>query len=138
MSDAPTPVPHPASGAREAAARGVCLVSCAVEALALLGFAGFYLYELAIGEGSDTARVVMSAVVIVIAAAGMAALAVGWRRGVWWPRTPTILWNGLMLPVGWSVVQAGQTLAGVAVLVLAVVTLVAAFSVPGRQPDDAD
>ncbi|MBR7743875.1 hypothetical protein KC207_11295 [Phycicoccus sp. BSK3Z-2] len=136
MSDAPTPPPRPASGAREGTNRLVAAVSCAVQALALFGFAVFYVYELSIGEGSDTGRVVMSAVLIALAGAGLGRLAWGWVRRAWWPRTPTILWNGLMLPVGYSVLQAGTPLVGWAVLVVAVVTLVAALRTPPRQPDD--
>ena len=46
--------------------RRVAAVLTGVQSLALLGFAVFYLYELASGEGSDPVRVVMSAVLIAL------------------------------------------------------------------------
>ena len=101
----------------------------------MLGFAGFYLYELALGEGSDATRVVMSAVVILLGAAGLGALARGWFRSGGWPRTPTIVWHLLLVPVGVSLLQAGLTALGITVLGLAGVTLAAALSVR-RHPDE--
>ncbi len=109
--------------------------TCALQALALVGFAGYYLYELGKGEGSDTARVVMSAVVILIGAAGLAALARGWFGERGWPRTPTIVWHLLLVPVGVSLLQAGRSALGTVVLVVAVLTLLAALAVR-RDPDE--
>ena len=44
---------------------------CAVEALALAGFCGFYLWELTQGASDDPTRVVMSAVLIALFAVGI-------------------------------------------------------------------
>ncbi len=118
------------------ASRRVAGASCALQALALLGFAGFYLYELSIGEGSDATRVAMSAVVILLGAVGLAALARGWFSERGWPRTPTIVWHLLLLPVGVSLLQAGQVLLGWTVLVVALVTFLAALA--ARQDPDED
>jgi hypothetical protein len=115
-------------------ARRVAGASCGLQALALLGFAGFYFYELSLGEGSDPTRVVMSAVVILLGAAGLAALTRGWLTGRAWPRTPTLVWHALLVPVGVSLLQAGQGLVGGVVLLVAVVGFLAALAV--RQPDD--
>ena len=102
-------VPADARAVRPAhLSRTVAAVLCGLEALALVAFAGFYVYELALGLGSDPARVVMSAVLIVLAAAGLAVLARGWLRWTRWPRTPTVVWHLLVVPVGWSVVQAAR------------------------------
>ncbi|NHI19793.1 hypothetical protein H9L10_02960 [Phycicoccus endophyticus] len=111
----------------------VAAAACVVEALALAGFAAFYLYELARGEGSDAARVAMSAVTILLGAAGLAALARGWLGAARWPRTPTVVVNLLLLPVGVSLLQAGRPVLGVVVLALAVVALGA--TVAARVPD---
>ena len=119
-------------------ARRVAAVSCAVQGLALFGVAAFYGYELAVGEGSGTALVVMSTLLIVLAGAGLGLLARGWLGEAWWPRTPTVLWSLLLLPVGWSAVQAGAAVVGWLVVGLALVTLVAAWSVGGRSPEDED
>ncbi len=119
--------PPPVTGG----ARRLAGTSCALQAVALLGFAGFYLYELAIGEGSDATRVVMSAVVIVLFAAGLAALARGWFTGRGWQRTPTMLWHALLVPVGVTMLQAGQPLIGWVLLLVAVVGFLAALAVRG-------
>jgi hypothetical protein len=117
--------------------RRVAGASCALQALALLGFAGFYLYELSIGEGSDAARVAMSAVVILLGAAGLAALARGWFSDRGWPRTPTIVWHLLLFPVGVSLLQAGQALLGWTVLLVALVTFLAALAARQEPEDEA-
>jgi hypothetical protein len=127
--------PGPASGPRRLAA-----ALCGVQALALLGFAGFYLYELAVGKGSDTGRVVMSAVVIALGGIGLALVARGWLGERRWPRTPTIVWDLLLVPVGISLLQAGRTGLGWLVLVLALLTLGAALiaRVPDVEFDEAE
>jgi hypothetical protein len=131
VSSAPGGTPPPVTrGPRLAAG-----TSCALQALALFGFAGFYLYELTIGEGSDPTRVVMSAVIIVVGAVGLALLARGWFGDSGWPRTPTIVWHLLLIPVGVSLLQAGRTVLAWTVLVVALVTLLAALAV-GRDRDE--
>lgn len=130
MVDEPFGTPPPVT-------RGPRLVagaSCALQAVALLGFAAFYLYELSIGEGSDATRVVMSAVVILLFAAALAVMARGWFSDRGWQRTPTIVWHLLLLPVGVSLLQAGQTLLGWVVLLLALVSGLAAIA--ARQADE--
>lgn len=72
-----------------------------------LGFCAFYLYELVIGEGDDAARVVMSIALMALTGVALLAMARAWRSGGTWPRTPTILWNLLMLPVAWSMHGGG-------------------------------
>ncbi len=110
-----------------------------MQSLALLGFAAFYVYELAIGEGSDAGRVVMSALLILLGAVGLGLLAKGWLGERRWPRTPTVVWDLLLLPVGASILQAGRTGLGWAVLGLALATLGAALlaRVPDVDFDDA-
>ncbi len=126
----------PAVPARRA--RLVAGALCAVQAVALVGFAAFFLYELAAGEGSAAARVVTSALTILLGAVGLGLVARGWLGERRWPRTPTIVWNLLLLPVGASLLQAGRTGLGWLVLGLALATLAAAFTVrlPDEGPDD--
>jgi len=116
--------------------RRVAGLSCTLQALALLGFAGFYLYQLSIGEGSDPTRVAVEAVVILVGAAGLAALARGWFSERAWPRTPTLVWHVLLVPVGVGLLQAGQAPLGWTVLLVALVTFVAALA--ARQDADED
>ncbi|HET9021258.1 MAG TPA: hypothetical protein VFN34_05195 [Ornithinibacter sp.] len=100
-----------------------------VQALVLAGFAAFYVYELATGEGSDTARVLMSALLILVGAACLGALARGWLRETTWPRTPTIVWDLLLIPVGIGLIQGQRALVGGMVIAVALVTGLAALAV---------
>lgn len=104
-----------------------------VQALALGGFAAFYVYELVIGEGSDATRVLMSALLILLGGLGLAAVTRGWLRDASWPRTPTIVWSALLLPVGWGLIQGTRTLVGWLVVVVALVTGLAALA--AREPE---
>ncbi|MBM6404377.1 hypothetical protein JQN72_09010 [Phycicoccus sp. CSK15P-2] len=108
---------------------------CALQSLVLVGVVGFYGYELAVGEGSDPVRVVMSGLLILLGAAGLAVLARGWWGRERWPRTPTVVWNALLVPVGWSLVQAGRTALGAGVLFVALLTGGAAVAARVPDPD---
>jgi len=105
---------------------------CLVQALVLVGLAVFYLVELFAGAGSDRARVLVSAVLILVVAAALALLARLWWSGSTWATTPTVLWNLLLVPVALSVVQAGQLLLGILLVVVLVPTILAALA--GRVP----
>lgn len=124
MSDAPAPGP-----------RRLVAALTGIQALALAGFAVFYVYELVIGEGSDAARVLMSALLILLGALGLAAVTRGWLSDSAWPKTPTLVWSALLVPVGIGLVQGNQVLVGWSVLALAIVTAVSALKVP--TPEDA-
>lgn len=104
------------------------------QALALVAFAGFYVYELVIGEGSDAARVVMSALLIAVGGAGLAVVARGWLQGARWPKTPTLVWSALLVPIAFGLVQGNQAFVGWLVLGLATITVVTALRVP--TPED--
>jgi hypothetical protein len=122
-------VPEPSSrGPRRLAA-----LLTGLQALALAGFAAYYVVELVLGEGSDATRVLMSALLILIGAAGLGALTRGWLGAASWPRTPTIVWNVLLLPVGLGLIQGNRVLVGWVVIGLALLTSLAAFA--AREPD---
>lgn len=104
-----------------------------LQCLALAGFAVFYVVELVLGEGSDATRVVMSAVLILVGAVGLGIVARGWLGSAQWPRTPTIVWNAILLPVGLSLVQNTRVLVGWTVIGVALVAIVAAWV--ARDPD---
>ena len=104
-----------------------------LQALALVGFAVYYVYELAIGEGSDATRVLMSALLILLGGVALALVALGWVRGASWPRTPTIVWNVLLVPVGVGLIQGGRTVVGWTVVVVALGATLAALG--AREPD---
>ena len=100
---------------------------CGLQVVALLGFVVFYLWELTQDSADDVTRVVMSALLIAVFAVGIGAMARGWVRGDNWPNTPTVVWNLLLVPVGWSLVQSGRGLVGALVIVVALVGIVAAI-----------
>lgn len=141
MSTTPSATPSAPGATPRSAARTISAGLALIEAVVLVGFAVFYLAELAVGGGDDTARVVTSALVIVIAAVGLAGLARGWWVAATWARTPTLVWNVLLLPVGASLLQSAQVLIGSLVLVVAILSLVAAIASgvrtqgPEHQPE---
>ena len=114
-------------------ARRLAALLLGVQAVVLVGFAIFYVYELAIGEGSDAVRVIMSALVIALGGLGLGLVTRGWLGSSWWPRSPTIVWSALLLPVGWGLVQGAQSLVGWLVIAVALVTGLAAFS--AKEPE---
>ena len=117
-----------------------------IQALALGAFVVFYVVELMIGEGSDAVRVLMSALLILVGAVGLALLARGWLGDGSWPRTPTLVWNVLLLPVGSGLVQGSRVAVGWTVLGVAIVTILAAWVardadsevLPGSEPGSRD
>lgn len=98
-----------------------------MQALLLAGFAVYYVVELVLGEGSDATRVLMSALLILVAAAGLGALGRGWLGAATWPRTPTLVWNAILLPIGLSLIQGDRVAVGWVVIVVAVVVIGAAW-----------
>lgn len=114
----------------------VAAAASAAQVLALLALVGFYIYEIADGQAADPVRAVASVVIMLLFGGFIAALARAWLRGEGWPRTPTLLWNALLLPVAWTVSQTpGQGPIGIALGVVAVAALVAAVAAPGRTDE---
>ena len=114
-------------------ARWTAALVTLVEALVLLGFAAYYVYEIAIGAANDLPRAVTSAVLILIFGLLLLVLASGWRRAADWARTPTLLWNALLLPVAWSLHESGRSVLALGVGVLAIVGIGAALAAPPRE-----
>lgn len=92
---------------------------CALEALVMVGFAVYYVVELILGEGEGLGSVLGSGAVIVLLAIGVGLLAWWWRTRPAWARTPTIVWNLLLVPVAISLLQNSAVIGGIAVAVLA-------------------
>lgn len=102
----------------------ITAVVTGLQALVLLGFVVFYLVELAAGASDSPSRVITSAVLILVFAVGLGVLA----RFLWerrrQARTPAVVWNVLLLPVGWTLAGSGQPAVGWAVIGGALVALV--------------
>lgn len=126
---------RPVRGSHRAAA-----VLTLLEALVVLGFAVFYVYEIVTGATDDLTRAATSGALILVFGLALLALARGWGRAAQWARTPTVLWNVLLLPVAWSLHESERDGVALAVGVAAVASIVAAVASPGRhdEPDGAD
>lgn len=129
----PTPATREVRGSHRAA--GLLTL---VEALVVLAFAVFYVYEMVTGATDDLTRAATSGVLILLFGVGLLVLARGWARAAVWARTPTLLWNALLLPVAWSLHEADRTLLAVGIGVLAVASIAAAVAAPGRPGPGAD
>ncbi|MEO5981220.1 MAG: hypothetical protein ABIQ13_02780 [Pedococcus sp.] len=114
--------------------RDLAAAVSAVQALSLLGFVAFYLWELAQGATKDAALVIMSALLILVFAAGIGVLARSWWTGANWPNTPTVVWNLLLLPVSWSLFQAGRGVVALALAAIAVTGIVSAVRADTSEP----
>lgn len=105
-----------------------------VEGVVLLGFAAFYVWEILAGGTDDVTRAATSGGLILLFGVFLLTIARGWARARDWPRTPTLLWNALLLPVAWSLHESGQTLLAVALGLVAVASIGAALLAPTRAP----
>ena len=111
------------------------LVAAAIIGLQALGFAAFALvFPLVAAERASLSRTshLMFSVVMALLAAGLGLVARGLWRGLNWPRTATVVWLVLLLPVGWAMVQAGWGQVGMLILGSTVAGL-AAVVVEGRN-----
>ena len=118
--------------------RDLAAAVSAVQALSLLGFVAFYLWELGQGASADVASAVMSALLILVFAVGIGALARGWWTGANWPNTPTVVWNLLLLPVSWSLFQAGRGVVASVLAAVALLGVVSAVRADTSEPEDLD
>lgn len=89
------------------------------EAVVAVFAAAYWFWLVAKGQTTEVARSVVEALVFLMAAAGFVALARGLARGSRWPRTPTVVWHALLVPVVISLWQSGETVVA-AVLTLGV------------------
>jgi hypothetical protein len=100
------------------------LVAAATIGLQALGcalFALFFLLAAPMDPSLSDASHLMFSAVTVLFAIGLGFVARGLWRGLSWPRTATVVWLVVLLPLGWAMVQAGRGLVGVLILGSAVV-----------------
>jgi len=102
----------------------------ALEALVLVEFTVCYLVEIVSGATDNLSRAAVATVLILVFAVGLLALARGWFRAADWPKTPTVLWNALLLPVAWSLGEGDRGQIALAVGAVAVASIVAAVAAP--------
>lgn len=110
---------------------------CLLEAVLLLVTAGMYGLELLAGEAFDANTASMSLVVSLIFAILLLVLGMSWFRGREWPRTPTIVWNALLLPASWTLGTSTGLWYGVGLALIAIVGVAAALLSPAHFDDRA-
>ena len=111
---------------------------CVLHVLVLLALAVFYGLELLRGEGSSPTTVAMSGVLILVFAALLALLARVWFVGSSRGAVPTLVWNGLLIPVVVALYGAEESLIAtglLALVVLGVVTTAGALADQATRPD---
>jgi hypothetical protein len=111
------------------------LVAAAIIGLQALGCAVFaVVFPLVAARSASLSSTshVMFSVVTALFAVGLGLVARGLWRGLSWPRTATVVWLVLLLPVGWAMVQAGWGLVGLLILGSSVAGI-AAVAVEGTR-----
>ena len=109
---------------------------CLVESALLFVTAGMYALELLADQAFDANTASMSLVVSLIFALLLLAVGMSWLRGRVWPRTPTIVWNLLLLPASWTLGTSTGLWFGLGLAALAVVGIGAALLAPAHHYDD--
>ena len=115
------------------------LVAAAIlglQALGCVAVAVLFLFAAPKGASLSGTSHVMFSVFTTLFAVGLGLVARGLWQGLGWPRTATVVWLVLLVPVGWALVQAGRGLVGVLILGSAVVGIgaVAAESRKAARP----
>jgi hypothetical protein len=101
----------------------------------ILGLLGVWAAAAAIGGGSgDRVSLALLALLTLTMGVGLAFVARGLANGRRWARSPAVVWELIMVPVGVSLAQ-GIPLAGAVVLATAAVVLVGTFASTRRQPE---
>ena len=75
----------------------------------------------------------MTVVLILVTAVLLGGVARGWLRTDGWVRTPTLVWDALLLPIAWGLVQGGQPSLGAVIGLVGLVGFGAALAVPGQR-----
>ena len=98
----------------------------------MAGFGIYGLVQLALGQGTDPARVITESVLILLFAGGMGLLARLWLGSSSWPGTPTVVWHALLIPVLIEMVKAGQWLVSLALALVIGLAIWAVIADPER------
>ena len=113
--------------ARATGPRLIAGLLMALQAVLVAAFAGWFVVETAQGQSEDTARGVTAAILIAIFAVGLSIIARAWFTGAGWPRTPTLLWNALLIPVAMTLWQSDRQAVSSGLLMLVLATIAAAI-----------
>ena len=97
----------------------------AVQAMGCAALAVAFPIAAAHDPGLSTASHVMFSIFAGLFAAGLGFAARGLWRGLSWPRTASVVWLVVLLPVAWTMAQSGWRLPGLLMLGSSLVALVA-------------
>lgn len=102
----------------------------------LLVLGGVVLLDVVQGTADGTTQALTEVALVVLFAVAAGGLAKGLLGGSGWARTPSLVWNLLLLPVAYSMFDAGQAALGTLVLVAAVLTIVMVWRTPSIHLSD--
>lgn len=75
---------------------------------------------------------------LVVLGGAVLALVVGLVRAKSLVKTPTLLWNAMLVPIGFSLMDGGAAALGIATVIVAVATFVVALPLPRYDVDVED
>lgn len=136
MSERATPMSEQSGATGHAKVAGTV---CLIQAAALMAVAATYAAELLGLAGlraDDPSVASMALVLTALFAVLIAVVGVHWWRGRRWVKTPTIVWNLLLLPASITLVQANGWLIGGPIALLAVIAILAAWGSPSVDVED--
>ena len=108
----------------------IAAIGMALQTLGMLGMAAWVLIELVRGDASNASRSVTEGVCLVLLSVGTGLLTLNLARAKSLAKTPTLLWNGMMVAVGLNLVQGGAAAVGYALIAVAIAVFVAALTLP--------
>lgn len=110
----------------------------AVSAVALLVMAVLSVVSAVSGSASTTTRALTEAAMLVVLGLGVGGLVVALVRQRSLAKTPTLLWNGMLVPIGLSLFDGGAEVLGAGAVVVAVLTFVVTLLIPRYEVDESD
>lgn len=110
----------------------------ALQTAVLLILSGLLIVSGLIGSTDSTGRAVTEGVTVLALAGCSGVTAYGFERHRSAARTPSLVWNALVVIVGITLATSGAPAIGVVVAAVGVVTFVASLRVPHYELDDED
>ena len=120
------------SPAQQSRPGAVALISAVLvfEALALLGVAGWYVYNLINSTATSLGGAVFSLFLIVLVAVWLLVVGHFFFRGMRWTRAAALVWQLFMIVIAVPTLQGGVVLVGLVLLLPAAAVILLLFSKP--------
>jgi hypothetical protein len=123
----PATEPRHPDGTAVGPARATAAGVTAAQGLTFVGLGIATAITVGTGKADDGGSAALAAAFWMLAGVGLGLVAWALWRGRHWARSPSLVWQLLMLPVGWSLLDT-QSVIGLIVLVSAVAALIALLS----------